>query len=203
MKKKNAFALRDIYVDATQIIKTPARAFEVFESFVEYFTRDWEFKDTDIKALADADGIAARFWHLDRTYYCLKAAEKEITRINRHLRRLRKYNFRRYEDIDKIFNAYVSILTQCTSFYESEKVNHLAALSDLRDAQTKQFRERLKVARKRAGYTQKQCADYLGIVAKSYNQYESDHRTAAPPLPTIYILAKKFGVDVNWLIGLE
>lgn len=201
MKTKSAFALRELYADIKPPIKTPARAFEVFDCLIEFFTRDWRYKDTDVMALADVDNVAAYFYQIEQCFYTLKAAEKEISRINRHLRRLRKYNFRRYDDLDKIFNAYVSILTNCTSFAESQKVNHLARLADLRESQAKEFRERLKIARKRAGYTQKQCADYLGIVPKSYNQYEVGR--AAPPLSTLYILSKMFGVSLNWLAGLE
>lgn len=62
------------------------------------------------------------------------------------------------------------------------------------------FSQRLKAARKKAGYTGTAIAEYLGITQKSYSQYETGR--AEPPLPTIWLLAQKFHISVDWLLGL-
>lgn len=62
------------------------------------------------------------------------------------------------------------------------------------------FCQRLQAARKKAGYTGTAIAEYLGITQKSYSQYETGR--AEPPLSTIWLLAQKFHISVDWLLGL-
>ena len=64
-----------------------------------------------------------------------------------------------------------------------------------------EFGERLRIARKKAGYTQVQTAQFLSITQISYSQYETGR--TAPPLSTIWLLARKFNVSADWLLALS
>ena len=197
MKTKNAFAFRELYADIKpNNKKTPVQSLDDFEIFGEYFTRKSDNVDRPLD-----DNLAALFWKIDRCLFCIKASERQFQRINRHLRRLKRHNFRNFDRVDFLFNAYLSLMTACINYYEFEKMNHEVLLADLRDAQTKQFRERLKAARKRKKLSQKEVADFLGVVQKSYSQYETGR--SQPPLPTLYLLSKKFNVSIDWLAGLK
>lgn len=62
------------------------------------------------------------------------------------------------------------------------------------------FNENLKAARIRAGLTQKEVADRLGVGKSTYSQYETG--TNEPSIPRIKALAKILGVTGDELLGL-
>ena len=61
------------------------------------------------------------------------------------------------------------------------------------------FRERLKIERKNAGYTQEQMAKLLGIKQPSYIRYENG--SSEPSLETLCQIADIFDVSVDYLLG--
>lgn len=61
--------------------------------------------------------------------------------------------------------------------------------------------ERLKELRKERGWTQKQCAEKIGLNSVTYLHYENAQRE--PPLQVLVELARLFGVSVDFLLGLN
>lgn len=61
------------------------------------------------------------------------------------------------------------------------------------------FSIRLKQLRKETGENQEVVAEYLGITRSNYSAYERD--VAIPPYGKILMLANKFGVTVEYLMG--
>ena len=65
----------------------------------------------------------------------------------------------------------------------------------------KQFAENLKNVRIRAGLTQAQVAEKIGVAPSSYSCYESGKRE--PDVPKLIKLAEIFGVTGNELLGID
>ncbi|MBR2315718.1 MAG: helix-turn-helix transcriptional regulator [Clostridia bacterium] len=63
------------------------------------------------------------------------------------------------------------------------------------------IRERLKIARKKYGYTQQNVADILGMKRATYAKYENGQ--AVPPAEVFIRLATMYGVNVDYLIGRD
>ena len=63
------------------------------------------------------------------------------------------------------------------------------------------FGERLHDLREKAGFTQAQVAEHLGISARAYAFWERD--TVALKTDQLVALAKIFGVSVDYLVGQE
>lgn len=61
------------------------------------------------------------------------------------------------------------------------------------------FSERIKAERKKAGLTQREIAEKLGITASAYTQYETDK--TQPSLETASKLADILKVSLDYLIG--
>ncbi len=61
------------------------------------------------------------------------------------------------------------------------------------------FADRLKELRKAKGETQKQTADLLGLLERSYRHYEADE--VDPPSSKAIKLAEHYGVSVDYLLG--
>lgn len=59
--------------------------------------------------------------------------------------------------------------------------------------------KRLKEERKKAGLTQEEVADYLGITRPAYTQYETDK--TQPSLETAGKLADLYKISVDYLMG--
>lgn len=59
------------------------------------------------------------------------------------------------------------------------------------------FKERLKIARTRAGFTQKQAGELIGIGANSYQKYELGG--SEPNYERLIVLANAFDVSIDWL----
>lgn len=64
---------------------------------------------------------------------------------------------------------------------------------------TTTFGKRLKIARERAGWTQKEASERLGITDKSLSRYEND--TTFPDYETLSKLAMVYNVSNDWLLG--
>lgn len=62
------------------------------------------------------------------------------------------------------------------------------------------FAERLKQARKKAGYTQQQAAESLNLATRSYQRYEAVNGQCDPPLATLVEMANLFDVSIDWLL---
>lgn len=62
------------------------------------------------------------------------------------------------------------------------------------------FAERLKTARKKAGYTQAQIAQITGISQSNLTKYETER--LEPSLETLGILAQFYNVSIDWLLGV-
>lgn len=62
------------------------------------------------------------------------------------------------------------------------------------------FAERLKQARKNAGYTQQQAAESLNLATRSYQRYEAVNGQCDPPLVTLVEMADLFDVSIDWLL---
>jgi len=58
--------------------------------------------------------------------------------------------------------------------------------------------ERLKIARKNAGYTQDDIAEHLNVIRQTYSAYETGR--SKPDSETLNKLAKMYGVSVDWLL---
>lgn len=63
------------------------------------------------------------------------------------------------------------------------------------------YGERLKAARKRAGLTQTELAEKLGITQKSYQRMESGCHDLK--MSTIFLLCQTLSISANWLMGLN
>lgn len=61
------------------------------------------------------------------------------------------------------------------------------------------FSERLKEARKRKAYKQREVAEHLGIATRSYQQYEGGQRR--PDFETLVALADYLDVTTDHLLG--
>ena len=61
------------------------------------------------------------------------------------------------------------------------------------------FAERLKFYRQRAGYSQTELADRVGISFSTYNKYET--KNVEPKIEILIRLADALGIDVNTLVG--
>lgn len=61
------------------------------------------------------------------------------------------------------------------------------------------FSERLKIERKKAGLTQEEVAEKLGITRPAYTQYETDK--TQPNLETAAKLADLYKVSLDYLVG--
>ena len=61
------------------------------------------------------------------------------------------------------------------------------------------FCDRLKLARKRKGTTQKEVASYLSISEDMYRGYEAGRND--PPLRRLCLLADYFDVSADYLLG--
>ncbi len=60
---------------------------------------------------------------------------------------------------------------------------------------------RIKTVRKEKGFTQKQLAEILGVATGTLQQYELGKRE--PSFETLVILAKKFRVSADYLLGIS
>ena len=63
------------------------------------------------------------------------------------------------------------------------------------------FAEKLKAARKNAGYNQQQIEDILGINRTTLSRYESGQRE--PDIETLGKLADFYEVSLDWLVGTK
>jgi transcriptional regulator with XRE-family HTH domain len=61
------------------------------------------------------------------------------------------------------------------------------------------FSERLKESRKKAGLTQTEIAEQLGITRPAYTQYETDKTT--PNLETASKIADILKISLDYLVG--
>lgn len=61
------------------------------------------------------------------------------------------------------------------------------------------FSTRLRQLRAESGESQEDIARYVGVTRSNYSAYERD--VAVPPYGKIVLLAKKFGVTVEYLMG--
>ena len=61
------------------------------------------------------------------------------------------------------------------------------------------FTNRLKECRKQKGSTQKEVAEYLGILERSYQNYE--YGKSEPPYENLRKLADYFAVSTDYLLG--
>lgn len=61
------------------------------------------------------------------------------------------------------------------------------------------FHKRLNEARKKAGITAQQMADWLGIELRSYRNYESGDRE--PSFAMLVKIANKLNVSTDYLLG--
>ena len=64
-----------------------------------------------------------------------------------------------------------------------------------------QFAQKLKIARKNAGYTQIQIMEILGINRNTLAGYETGR--TQPDFETLGILADFYEVSVDWLLGTK
>lgn len=62
------------------------------------------------------------------------------------------------------------------------------------------FSERLKIARKKAGYTQQTAAEALNLSTRSYQRYEANNGQCDPPLCTLIAMADLFDVSIDYLL---
>lgn len=62
------------------------------------------------------------------------------------------------------------------------------------------FHERLKKARKKAGFTQQQAADALKFSMRSYQRYEALNGRFEPSIETLVEMADLFDVSIDWLL---
>jgi transcriptional regulator with XRE-family HTH domain len=63
------------------------------------------------------------------------------------------------------------------------------------------FANKLKAARKEAGYNQQQVEDTIGINRSTLSRYESGQRE--PDIETLGILADFYEVSLDWLVGTK
>ena len=63
------------------------------------------------------------------------------------------------------------------------------------------FAERLKQARIKKGYTQKQLADNLEMAMMTISQYETQKRETS--ISSLAKIAKNLSVSTDWLLGLN
>lgn len=63
------------------------------------------------------------------------------------------------------------------------------------------FAERLKYYRQKAGYSQKELAEKIGIKFAAYNNYET--KGAQPKIEVLIKLATALNIDVNTLVGFH
>lgn len=61
------------------------------------------------------------------------------------------------------------------------------------------FPSKMKYARKRAGFSQKEVAEETGIPRSTITKYETGK--LEPTIERLGILADFYGVDLNWLVG--
>ena len=59
---------------------------------------------------------------------------------------------------------------------------------------------RISELRSKLGLTQKQLAEFLGIAQNTLSQYENERRKV--DTKTLILMAKKFGVSANYVLGL-
>jgi len=65
----------------------------------------------------------------------------------------------------------------------------------------RKFNENLKIARERAGLSQKDVAEKIGVAKSTYSLYESGNRE--PGVPVIKKIAGVLGVSADELLGLQ
>lgn len=61
--------------------------------------------------------------------------------------------------------------------------------------------KRMRALRKYNDYTQKQIADYLHVAQSTYSDYE--HGRANIPVDSLIVLAKLYGVTLDYLVGIS
>jgi len=61
--------------------------------------------------------------------------------------------------------------------------------------------KRMRALRKYNDYTQKQIADYLHVAQSTYSDYE--HGRANIPVDSLVVLAKLYGVTLDYLVGIS
>ena len=61
------------------------------------------------------------------------------------------------------------------------------------------FQERVRECRRKAGLTQQEAAEQMGMVFRTYRRYECGE--AEPPLPALVKIADFYGVSLDYLAG--
>lgn len=214
MKTKDAFAFRKFYdfgfTDAGNI-----NSYEDFERVADFLytfqTKGFKRENTVAGSLEDiVNAIEVNRYTMRREHFLFSRIENHIRRLTALLSaaaeklaigvdspKLRDMTLRAKKMIEK----YQIIRDSIRGGIDSSRLFFQSNIKTLKDAVQVRFGDKLRQARKAAGYTQVKIAEYLNITQISYSQYETGRAT--PPLSTIWLLARKFKVSADWLLCLK
>lgn len=162
------------------------------------------FKDFNFDNVSDAEIILKLIASSDATVFEMEDKMDIIRKlyfrvldynklIDRYARRLKKIRRRPFGDITTAIFGLVGLPAQLEKIYkETDKM--------AQETYQLNLRTRVKEYRLKAGLTQKNVCDYLGVLAQTYYKYETG--IANIPLHVIIRLARLFGVTTdNLLLG--
>ena len=227
-KTKDAFAFRDF--DGEHILWQRLHDYlfkddtlsDIYDQY-EDFGSD-EYVLDHVQSLAsndmDNDNFGSAEFYAEWLKKLLREVDRRVvTRICRHVGRLeavnRKFNAiflstddvplesvrRQMRRVNNLLNSYSGFLVAAEAL--TAKIQD--AIDDiefsLKSQFTTAFPARLREARKKAGLTQKQVADKLGMTQGAYTQYENQRRE--PSITTLCRLSRILKQPTDWLLGLN
>ena len=196
-KTRDAFAMRE-YIDNFFEIAGESNSHNFLFHFDVWTKEDYlsriEMADSQIKKMHLLYKLVNR--HLPRLNRFLASTAVKLAQ-NTNDKKLQSAILRGTH----LLEEYKQLETLFSTGLESWRENKSGILKEIKKLSQNTFSKRLQTARKKAGYTGTETAEYLNISQKSYSQYEVGRAT--PPLSTIWILAQRFNVSADWLIGLK
>lgn len=201
-KTRDAFAMRGLYTAIFEGFDTKEKAIVGFE----------ELQDRIFKGIMpvkyDPDDLSQNFnicsAKVDRLNFYRELIQRHIFRLSKvnagilsHVEKLDSSNLR-CQDLMRFYDKLREYFQLETNKAVRERETEIGNMK--RGVQLR-FSNRLRQARKAGGYSQREVAKFLCMKQNSYSQYETGINQ--PPLSALYLLAKKFKVSVNWLLGIN
>ena len=206
-KTKNAFAMRELYTTIFEGFDTEENAFVGFEK-----TQERIFKGIMPVKYAP-DDLSQNFnicsAKVERLKFLQDLIQRHIFRLSKIGGKIltgqkifsdekKKAIFLRNQELVKRYDKLREYFLLETN--KAVKERETANENMKRNIQLR-FSNRLRQARKNSDYSQAETAKWLCMKQNSYSQYETGINQ--PPLSALYLLAKKFKVSVDWLLGVD
>lgn len=213
-KTRDAFAFRDVIrgielneranVLAKNRCKKSKELYEIYEKAGDLLFNKFVSKDSKLDEVDRIGNIEQLIRKCDLD---LVRADFLLERLKAHDKRLRKV-MSRHDSVDTIFSRafelqskYEVVKEQLLFFIVTIRELKLYNSEVLRTAFNEELGVRLRLARRRKGYSQKEISEKLGIPKSTYSNYELGRREIPPLL--IYRLVDILKVSTDYLLGIK